>query len=96
MMYGHKWHTAYGPADDGTWSHALSVFTLEQIGAGMRKLVAHNDPWPPTLPEFVALCRDDRALEAHRERKALSKPQPNQAIAERHFREMRKILGAAK
>src|SRR5690554_5480115 len=56
MIYGHKWTSAYGDKDDGTWSSGLSGITGRQIAAGLRACVDSGEPWPPTLPEFRALC----------------------------------------
>lgn len=56
-IYGHKWVSAYGPQDDGTWAVGLSGYTPEQIGRGLRACLDRNDPWPPSLPEFRALCK---------------------------------------
>lgn len=56
MIYGHRWVSAYGDADDGTWRRALAGFTREQIGLGINHAVKSGDPWPPTLPQFRAWC----------------------------------------
>lgn len=37
------------------WAEALGALTTEQLTAGVAALNAR--PWPPTLPEFIALCR---------------------------------------
>ena len=57
-MYGHKWESAHGPNDAGnTWAIGLSEYKPEHIGRGLRACLERTDPWPPTLPEFRALCR---------------------------------------
>lgn len=55
-MYGHKWTSAYGETDDGTWIKGLAGLSLEQISHGLRECLKRNDPWPPSLPEFRAMC----------------------------------------
>lgn len=39
-----------------TWSRGLAGLTAEQIGHGLTACIARSDAWPPTLPEFRALC----------------------------------------
>lgn len=58
--YGHRWVSAYG-ADPragagGTWARGLSGLTPQQIGQGVDSCIAGAYAWPPTLPEFRALC----------------------------------------
>jgi hypothetical protein len=38
-----------------TWGKALSGFTVREVKAGL--LACRTKPWPPTLPEFLVLCR---------------------------------------
>ena len=59
-VYGHRWTSAYGndPAQGagGTWSLGLAGLTTEQVGQGVQACIASSEPWPPTLPEFRAMC----------------------------------------
>lgn len=65
-IYGHKWASAYGDAaeDDAgkptlsadTWRAGLAGIAERQIGTGLQACIVSADPWPPTLPEFRALC----------------------------------------
>lgn len=60
-IYGHKWVSAYGESSDvegaaGTWAKGLSGVSPQQVADGLRACVASSDPWPPTLPEFRAMC----------------------------------------
>lgn len=56
-MYGHKWTSAHGEGDeDGTWQKGLTGISLDQIGIGLTGCALRNDPWPPSLPEFRAMC----------------------------------------
>lgn len=61
-IYGHRWSSAYG--EDATaqgeagevWAKGLAGLTARQIGDGISAAMASADPWPPTLPEFRAMC----------------------------------------
>lgn len=60
-IYGHKWTSAYG--DDsgpegaaGTWAKGLAGVTPAQVSTGLQACLVAIDPWPPTLPEFRAMC----------------------------------------
>ena len=56
-IYGHRWTSSYGETDDGTWHKALRGLTPAQVGRGLSRCATHRpDGWPPTLPEFRALC----------------------------------------
>ena len=64
-IYGHRWASAYGdaPERDGvltvagdTWSRGLSGLSPVQLGNGIEDCLASGEPWPPTLPEFRAMC----------------------------------------
>lgn len=63
QMYGHSWHSAYGATDDGTWAVGLADFTAEEIGLGLRRCLDRNSSFPPSLPEFRALCRPKQKRE---------------------------------
>jgi hypothetical protein len=60
-MYGTKFADHWEGADfaevKSTWAEALAGVGREEIVAGIRGLVASGKPFPPTLPEFYALCR---------------------------------------
>jgi hypothetical protein len=73
-MYGHKWTSNYGDADDGTWLSGLVDLSPADLADGLRACLKRTDPWPPTLPEFRQLCRPRREA-IHREFKALPRPE---------------------
>lgn len=59
-VYGHRWTSAFG-ADPSTgagstWSIGLAGLTAQQVGQGVQACIASSEPWPPTLPEFRAMC----------------------------------------
>jgi hypothetical protein len=59
-IYGHKWTSAYGEdAESGageTWAIGLSGLDARDINTGLSAAITSNDPWPPTLPQFRAMC----------------------------------------
>lgn len=65
-LYHHRWTSALGDmpqGDDGsltvagdTWARGLAGITPEQVGQGVDACLTRSDAWPPTLPEFRALC----------------------------------------
>ena len=75
---GQKFATAYGPPptedrDAGEdwveqvhnlWSHQLSGFPPETLRKALQATIDSGRDWPPTLPEFKAVCRDYRRPEA--------------------------------
>ena len=64
--YGHKWTTSYGvdvasPAGK-TWREGLADVTPDQLAAALRSCLVRADGWPPSLPEFRAMCFSIPAL----------------------------------
>lgn len=66
-LYGHKWSSAYGElASDAngeltetasTWARGLNGLAGQELAHGLEGCVSRSDPWPPSLPEFRALCK---------------------------------------
>lgn len=58
-MYGRKFADMWGCVEiaslKATWAKALGDLTHEEIAAGLTRCLDRE--WPPTLPEFRALCR---------------------------------------
>lgn len=67
-FYGHKWTSTQGTSDlildeagkeqpgSGAWGKALAGLSPQQLGAGLDACRLRDDPWPPSAPEFRALC----------------------------------------
>lgn len=56
-LYGHKWTSVHGESDTSdTWGKVLVGLSREQLAAGMQACARSDDPWPPSAPEFRALC----------------------------------------
>ena len=66
-IYGHKFSATYGESAVNesnnlteaakTWATGLRELTGEQIAKGLHECVNCGESWPPTLPEFVAMCK---------------------------------------
>ncbi len=57
-IYGHKWTSSYDVSDrDGTWAKGLADMSNDELKAGFIACVTRGEAWPPSLPEFRALCR---------------------------------------
>lgn len=92
-IYGHRWITSYGECDDGTWLWALRSLTREHLAHGIKTCVKAGKEWPPTMPEFRAMCRTLPSLTPP-ENKHLHLPQP-QIDPERLKMHRRALLMAA-
>lgn len=65
-LYGRKWVENFGEFYDAegnttdavnTWAQALSRVPLKALDRGLIKCIQERpSPFPPTLPEFYALC----------------------------------------
>jgi hypothetical protein len=56
-IYGHRWTSQHGEADDGTWRKGLADVDPNTVGQALRRLIDRHEGWPPTLPEFRMMCR---------------------------------------
>lgn len=92
-MYGHKFTSSYGEVPSDTWTRALAGCSPQGIAQGIRACFQRQDPWPPTLPEFVEMCREQpRSLYFHSpmmlEHKTVSTPE----TAKKHIAEIKAKL----
>jgi hypothetical protein len=72
-IYGHKFSATYGESATNennelteaarTWATGLRELTGEQIASGLHECVNCGEAWPPTLPEFVAMCKGKQTNE---------------------------------
>lgn len=62
-MYGSKFNDMWREMEPEEvkkcWSYELRIFSIEQVGIAVSGL--KNKPFPPTLPEFIALCESARS-----------------------------------
>ena len=65
-IYGHRWTSAYGEdaalGAGNTWEKGLSDCSPKQLANGLSAALVSADPWPPTLPQFRAMCLDIPSL----------------------------------
>lgn len=82
------------------WSEQLGRFEPASIAAALQRLVDSGNQWPPTLPEFVELCRQ-AAIGRQQTQRADALPAPGQAktdndTAKRRVAELMATLAATK
>lgn len=53
------------------WTQRLSQFQIASIGGAVDRLIESGREWPPTLPEFVELCRQAAIGRANADQSAL-------------------------
>lgn len=65
-MYGHKFTSVHGETAyvNGelteaakTWATGLRGLAGEQVANGLHACIDSGEAWPPTLPEFVEMCK---------------------------------------
>lgn len=57
MIYGHRWSSQYGKQPAAVWVSGLGDLSADEIKRGMEGCVMRPDGWPPSLPEFRAMCK---------------------------------------
>lgn len=59
LLYGTRFSQAWEGIDKAqlaqAWAEELAGFTGEELATGLA--ACKSKPWPPTLPEFIVLCR---------------------------------------
>lgn len=105
-VYGYKWTSQYGEVtnDQGalssaavTWAQGLSVLgdqteQMKQISDGFAKMVEGGYDWPPSLPQFLDLCRKKRLAPYHRIYKNVLPAPVDHENARIHLQKAREIL----
>ena len=95
-IYGHKWSMAYGDTDlDDTWLFGLGDLTPEQIGVGVKRCIASNDEWAPSLPMFKTRCKPE-PYPYHNNLPALPVPTLTKEQKLEHIAELRSALKGKK
>lgn len=97
-LYGFRFENAYGPAlaEDGslkpvaaTWAKALAGLHGDDLARGLRACLEKSDGWPPSLPEFLAMCKPLAAptlLAPYHQLLPRALPQPDSVRAARRAR----------
>lgn len=101
-IYGHKWVSQFGEVCDlngdlssaaQTWSQGLASIPMENISEGFSTLVKKGGEWPPSLPEFLAMCQPEKRLAAyHKMVTALPAPPVDPKVVEDSLAQIRAIL----
>ena len=104
-IYGHKWASQFGDCADpdggltsaaATWSQGLATIPLEAISTGFSTLVKKGSEWPPSLPEFLALCLPEKdAAPYHKMAIALPAPSVDPQLVKDSLAQVRKILNGS-
>ena len=61
-FFGEKWTRSHGTHDDSTWATVLTGVTGQQIANGLQECVKQGLKWPPSAPEFRAMCLGEKEL----------------------------------
>ena len=63
-IFSSAWTSQYGAVGEGawqTWCKTLSGLEMETVAAGVNRVISEKPKFPPNLPEFLALCGQDRS-----------------------------------
>jgi hypothetical protein len=71
------------------WAETLGKFDAATLAAAVKAMPEREAMWPPTLPEFVALCREQQVRPEHR--RALPVPKRSDAEIAAGAEQMAKI-----
>ena len=92
---GSMWLDADMAEVKAVWGEALGQFHGDSIGGAIGRLVASGSQWPPTLPEFVELCRQS-ALGRTNAMPALPAPRGNPEVASREIAAAAETIGRSR
>jgi hypothetical protein len=95
-IYGHKWTSSYGTKPTDVWSKRLSALSRDELKRGVMACVEGGEPWPPSLPEFIAMCRPlKRENEGmYHARPMLPAPVSDKETAAANLRKIRQLVRA--
>lgn len=71
------------------WAQTLGKFDVPTLTAAVQAMPERDSMWPPTLPEMVALCREQQVRPEHR--RALPVPKRSDAEVRAGAEQMAKI-----
>ncbi len=105
QIYGHRFHSAWGPAanDNGAltdtadlWLQGLGKYSMDEIKNGITQLIDKGLEWPPTLPEFMHLCKPACLAPYHQmATPQLPAPEIDPALVSGELQKIRKLLRCA-
>ena len=59
-IYGHKWTSTAGETPTELWSTAVTGLSGDEVKRGLSACLNSSEPWPPSLPQFLGMCRPPR------------------------------------
>jgi len=110
ICFGHRWTSNYGEAlgkDNeltdaaNIWLNGLIDLSTDQIKSGLDQMLKAGDEWPPSMPRFVNMCKNEPEAWQHKtaaykeyipkDRQLTHKCDPEKA--ESAIKQMRKEIG---
>ena len=73
------------------WAQGLKGADPHRIKSALEQLQISGEKWPPSLPEFLALCKPKMAA-CHQPFLPAPEKKVNKELANRHLNELRAIL----
>lgn len=94
QTWGSKFLEQYGTEPNVAWSAFLGAITPDAARRALRALVLEGSPFPPTLPEFVALARRHARdqVRAAQTAELLEAPKVDPARAAANLAKLRELL----
>lgn len=74
------------------WAEQLSRFQPQTIGAALQSVIDSGREWPPTLPEFVGMCRDAAVVRSNAAGIPYQPTQTDQDVARANLDRIRSML----
>lgn len=71
--FGSRWTNAFGKSAISVWGHYLEEFSDKAIVLAVESLVLSEREFPPSLPQFVAMCREARGKIRKKEERLAAK-----------------------
>lgn len=91
---GAMWADADVQEVKAVWARALMKFDPKSIGGALDRLIESGREWPPTLPEFVELCRQSAIGRQQAQVPALLSPGNGRTDAETAKRKVAELIEA--
>ena len=92
-IFGHRWTSSFGESPSKAWTDALRQMPNDDMARGVTYLTNGDSVWPPTLPEFKAVCRPPNVPAAHKSFPSYKPHERNKDLAMKSLAECRRILG---
>jgi hypothetical protein len=95
-IYGHKWSSSYGETPSETWSRGISGMSFDELKRGLSECLNSGNAWPPSLPEFLAMCKPTKRENAAMYRNVPQLPAPvsDKATAAANLAKLRQMVRA--